>query len=106
MEELSSCVTTGISLDIDGGPWWQNGPLLMLLAAQAMAAGTLMVPWVTRFVDPVMATGWHMILGGLPLVAMSLVTEGEQLAHNLPLITPGMHLLCSVCSVLCCHPVL
>ena len=68
----------------------------MLLAAQAMAAGTLMVPWVTRYVDPVMATGWHMVLGGVPLVATSLATERDELARNLSQITAGAH------SVTCC----
>ena len=61
----------------------------MLFAAQAMAAGTLMVPWVTRFVDPVMATGWHMILGGVPLAAASLATEADALATNVPQLTAG-----------------
>jgi hypothetical protein len=70
------------------GPWYENGQLLMLLAAQSMAVGTLMVPWVTRFVDPVMATGWHMILGGLPLVGLSLATEQAELGR-LSLIDSG-----------------
>lgn len=30
----------------------------MLLAAQSMAVGTVMVRWVTKYSDPVMATGW------------------------------------------------
>lgn len=30
----------------------------MLLAAQSMAVGTVMVRWVSKFSDPVMATGW------------------------------------------------
>ena len=61
----------------------------MLMAAQCMAAGTLMVPLVTRYVDPVMATGWHMILGGIPLIALSLTTEQPELSTNLSQITPG-----------------
>lgn len=92
----------------------------MLLAAQSMAVGTVMVRWVSKFSDPIMATGWvsspitgifslllcffeivnpefeetspfplvnrrhssylmttycgwqHMILGGLPLLALSV----------------------------------
>lgn len=55
----------------DSGEWW------MLLAAQSMAVGTVMVRWVCKYVDPVMATGWHMALGGVPLLAYSLATEPE-----------------------------
>lgn len=71
------------------GPWWENGEILMLLAAQSMAAGTLMVPFITRFVDPIVATGWHMILGGLPLVGLSLLTEQQELSTNLVQINAG-----------------
>ncbi len=75
-------------------PWslWDNGEWWMLLAAQSMAVGTVLVPWVSRFVDPVMATGYHMLLGGLPLVALSFVREGEELAQRLPGITGAFHL--------------
>ncbi|MEP0921751.1 EamA family transporter [Leptolyngbya sp. ST-U4] len=45
----------------------QNGQWLMLLAALSMAVGTVMVRYVCRYADPVSATGWHMVLGGLPL---------------------------------------
>jgi hypothetical protein len=54
-----------------------------------MAAGTLMIPWVTRFVDPVMATGWHMFVGGLPLLGWALVSEPGELTSRLSDITPG-----------------
>ncbi len=37
----------------------------MLLAALSMAVGTVMIRIVCRHADPVAATGWHMILGGL-----------------------------------------
>lgn len=30
----------------------------MLLAAQSMAVGTVMVRWVSKYSDSVMATGW------------------------------------------------
>ena len=67
-------------------PWslWQSGEWWMLLAAQSMAIGTVLVPWVSRFVDPVMATGWHMILGAVPLIALAAVREGGELAVRLP----------------------
>jgi hypothetical protein len=42
------------------GNWsiWDSGEFWMLLAAQSMAVGTVMVRWVSKFSDPVMATGW------------------------------------------------
>ena len=56
---------------------WERGEWWMLLAAQSMAVGTVMVRWVcgTLKVDPIMATGWHMLLGGLPLAAASAAAE-------------------------------
>ncbi len=55
-----------------------NGEALMLLAALSMAVGTVMVPRVAKFADPVMATGWHMLLGGLPLWLGSGFWESQQ----------------------------
>ncbi len=60
---------------------FQNGEWLMLLAALSMAVGTVMIRLVCRYADPVMATGWHMILGGLPLFAISAGWETEQWVH-------------------------
>jgi drug/metabolite transporter (DMT)-like permease len=57
---------------------FQNGEWLMLLASLSMAVGTVMIRFVCRYADPVVATGWHMILGGLPLFALSGVLESEQ----------------------------
>ncbi|KMS99675.1 hypothetical protein BVRB_1g021660 [Beta vulgaris subsp. vulgaris] len=54
---------------------WGSGEWWMLLSAQSMAIGTVMVRWVSKFSDPVMATGWHMVLGGLPLVALSVLNN-------------------------------
>mmetsp|Transcript_3784 Transcript_3784/g.6663 ORF Transcript_3784/g.6663 Transcript_3784/m.6663 type:complete len:571 (-) Transcript_3784:533-2245(-) len=53
----------------DRGEWW------MLLAAQSMALGTIMVRLFAKEVDPVVATGWHLFLGGLPLLAASVLTD-------------------------------
>lgn len=46
-----------------------------------------MVKWVTKYCDPVMATGWHMVLGSLPLIALSIAQEGTQLQERLPQLT-------------------
>lgn len=74
----------------DGGSeWsiWDSGEWWMLLAAQSMAIGTVMVRWVARYCDPVVATGWHMILGGMPLLALAIWQEGGEAAARLPLLT-------------------
>jgi drug/metabolite transporter (DMT)-like permease len=57
---------------------FHNGQWLMLLAALSMAVGTVTIRGVCRHADPVAATGWHMILGGLPLFALSAATESQQ----------------------------
>ncbi|GCL39574.1 protein of unknown function DUF6, transmembrane [Sphaerospermopsis reniformis] len=50
----------------------------MLLAALSMAVGTVLIRFVCRYADPVTATGWHIILGGLPLWGISAVVENQQ----------------------------
>ncbi|KAA8532127.1 hypothetical protein F0562_006730 [Nyssa sinensis] len=54
---------------------WGSGEWWMLLAAQSMAIGTVMFRWVSKYSDPVMATGWHMVIGGLPLAAISILNH-------------------------------
>jgi drug/metabolite transporter (DMT)-like permease len=49
-----------------------------------MAIGTVMMPKISEHVDPLVATGWHMILGGLPLFMISASIETEQWQHLLP----------------------
>lgn len=55
----------------------ESGTVWMLLAALSMATGTVMVRTVSRYADPIAATGWHMVLGGLPLLALSSVSETD-----------------------------
>jgi drug/metabolite transporter (DMT)-like permease len=61
---------------------WQalfdSGEGLMLLASLSMAVGTILIRFVSRHVDPVIATGWHLILGGLPLFIFSGLWETQQ----------------------------
>ena len=57
---------------------FDNGEWLMLLASLSMAVGTVMIPFISRYSDPVVATGWHMILGGLPLFGLSALQESQQ----------------------------
>lgn len=48
---------------------WSHGELWMLAAAAAMALGTVLSRYASRHSDPVAITGWHLLLGGLPLLA-------------------------------------
>ena len=64
---------------------WQSlihsGELLMLLASLSMAVGTVTIRFVSRHSNPIVATGWHMILGGLPLLIGSSIWETQQWAQ-------------------------
>jgi drug/metabolite transporter (DMT)-like permease len=69
---------TAAELSFSWQSLFDNGQWLMLLAALAMATGTVSIRYVSRYVDPVVATAWHMIIGGLPLLAMSIARESQQ----------------------------
>ncbi|WP_404785638.1 DMT family transporter [Altericista sp. CCNU0014] len=68
---------------LDLSPWdsvqafLSRGESWMLLAALSMAVGTVMIQRVSKYVDPVMATGWHMAIGGIPLLIGSLLWEND-----------------------------
>jgi drug/metabolite transporter (DMT)-like permease len=47
---------------------WSHGELWMLAAAAAMALGTVLSRYASRQSDPVAITGWHLLLGGVPLL--------------------------------------
>ncbi|KAH1072653.1 hypothetical protein J1N35_024981 [Gossypium stocksii] len=64
-----------LALDDSNFSLWGSGEWWMLLAAQSMAVGTVMVRWVSKYSDPIMATGWHMIVGGLPLLGISILNH-------------------------------
>ncbi|MEB3303699.1 MAG: DMT family transporter [Cyanobacteriota bacterium] len=59
-----------------------RGEAWMLGAAAAMAVGTVLCRYATRQSDPVAVTGWHMLLGGIPLLLASLLT-GANGSHPL-----------------------
>ena len=78
-EWIFNLFDSGITIYTDN--WQQlfnNGEWLMLLAALSMAVGTVMIRFVCQYAHPVMATGWHMIIGGLPLWGISSVLESQQ----------------------------
>jgi drug/metabolite transporter (DMT)-like permease len=58
--------------------FFSRGESWMLLAALSMAVGTVMIQRVSKYADPVMATGWHMLIGGIPLLVGSFLTESNQ----------------------------
>ena len=66
------------SVNIDWLGLFDNGEWLMLLASLSMAVGTVMIPYISRECNPVVATGWHMIIGGLPLFGLSWLQESQQ----------------------------
>jgi drug/metabolite transporter (DMT)-like permease len=58
-----------------------HGEWLMLLAALSMAIGTILIRYVTAEANPVVATGWHMIIGAVPLFVVSILTESNPWQH-------------------------
>jgi drug/metabolite transporter (DMT)-like permease len=66
------------SLEVAVRSLFSGGESWMLLAALSMAVGTVMIQRVSRYVDPLMATGWHMVIGGLPLLVASAIWEQNQ----------------------------
>lgn len=72
--------------------WWLDGPealgsdlfshgeLWMLAAAAAMAVGTVLSRQASRHSDPLAVTGWHLLLGGVPLALGALLA---------PMLDPG-----------------
>lgn len=83
---VSGLDLSGLSLleSLRWGALFSNGQWLMLLASLSMATGTIVIRYVSRYTDPVMATGWHMILGGIPLFIFSGLWEQEQWIHIVP----------------------
>lgn len=55
-----------------------SGELLMVCAALSMSFGTIIIRVVKKYADPVIATGWHLFLGGIPLLALSFLWESNQ----------------------------
>ncbi|MGB3671505.1 MAG: DMT family transporter [Phormidesmis sp.] len=73
LQTLQGYSAEGNALDLAG--LLQSGEFLMLLAALSMSVGTILMGYVKRYADPIVATGWHMILGGIPLAVMSGLWE-------------------------------
>jgi len=67
--------------DFSGLGLGSNGEGLMILASLSMASGTVMMRLVARYADPVVATGWHLVLGGVPLLVLSTCRETTQVSQ-------------------------
>jgi len=80
VEWLSQFVASPLTSQFDLEALFNHGEWLMLLAALSMAVGTILIPFITKYVDPVVATGWHMIIGGIPLAIGSFYLESNQWA--------------------------
>jgi len=78
---LLAPLLAGDWLAVVQGGLFDTGEWLMLGAALSMAVGTVIIRPVTRYADPVMATGWHLLLGGLPLLAASGFLEETPWTH-------------------------
>jgi drug/metabolite transporter (DMT)-like permease len=77
-EWLSQLATGSIASKVDLSALFASGELLMVLAALSMAIGTVLIRFIVKYADPVVATAWHMILGGIPLAIGSLLSESNQ----------------------------
>jgi len=76
---FSNLLPSGGQLSLSG--ILESGESLMLLAALSMSFGTIIVRYVKEHADPIVATGWHMILGGIPLIVLSLLWETNQISN-------------------------
>ncbi len=56
-----------------------NGEGWMLGAAMAMAFGTVLIRYACKRSDPVAVTGWHMVLGSIPLLVWHLIDYSDSL---------------------------
>lgn len=70
--------TQTLTIDWSWQALFTSGEWLMLLASLSMAVGTILIRFVCRHVDSLVATGWHLILGGLPLFIASGFWETQQ----------------------------
>ncbi|MFM2302974.1 MAG: hypothetical protein RLZZ135_377 [Cyanobacteriota bacterium] len=77
-EWLSQLITSPATSHIDLAGLFDRGEWLMILAALSMAIGTVLIRFIVKYADPVVAVGWHMIIGGIPLTIGSLLWESHQ----------------------------
>ncbi|MEM1171279.1 MAG: DMT family transporter [Cyanobacteria bacterium P01_H01_bin.35] len=80
-----SWLFSGLSNSLPKSLNWRNlknyGSLLMLLSTFFKALATVMIPFITRLVHPIVTTGWAFLIGGLPLLVFSGIWESQQWVH-------------------------
>ncbi len=69
---------------------WNIGELWMLGAALSMALGTVLIRFACKESDPVAVTGWHMVLGSLPLLISHLLDNSSPLLPEWNLLEWGL----------------
>ncbi|WP_320674236.1 DMT family transporter [Prochlorococcus sp. MIT 1341] len=67
-----------------------NGEAWMLGAAIAMACGTVLIRFACKESDPVAVTGWHMVLGSIPLIGWHLVEKTWPIVPNWTVLDWGL----------------
>ncbi len=77
-EWLSQLIASPLTSQLNLAALFDRGEWLMILAALSMAIGTVLIRFIVRYADPVVATAWHMIIGGIPLAICSLLWESNQ----------------------------
>ena len=75
------------------------GELWMLGASLAMALGTILIRFTCTKSDPVAVTGWHMVLGSVPLIIKHCLQTNFELLPNWSIIDWGLMTFASVLEV-------
>ncbi len=69
---------------------WNIGEAWMLAAAVSMALGTVLIRFACRESDPIAITGWHMVIGSLPLLGWHIFETEWPLLPNWSIIEWGL----------------
>lgn len=76
-----------------GGSGGTDGAVLGLMMAGGLAAGNPVIKHMGQWVDALTATAWQYVLGGLPLLGMSLMVEDPRQAAWTPAFIAGLTFL-------------
>src|SRR3546814_4458796 len=59
----------------DNGTAYSLGTSYVLIAAVGVAVGNILMKRIADHVDPLMAMGWQLVFGGVPLLLAAIVLE-------------------------------
>ena len=68
----------------------------MLAASLAMALGTILIRFTCTKSDPVAVTGWHMVLGSLPLIIKHCLQSSHKIIPDWSLFDWGLMSFASI----------